>query len=230
MNFLGVGTGELIVVLIIAALVVGPERMVVLAGRFGRWLVKARRMLDEATAEFRDATQEVRDAFSLETGEGEAKAALPAGETPAGSVPTAAASAPLLAMASDPPPAPVVEVPQLAPEAVAAYQAQQLARQLATSLVDGEIDVEPVTLGGDDDMQLDEDAGSESEMDPTIVSVAELVPEDVDVAPVAAVEVVMVADEEAALDDTAEAPQAVVMAEAATAEITESSIVQENEG
>lgn len=71
MNFMGIGTGELIVILIIAVLVVGPDKMVELAGKLGRLFVKLRQMTDGATHEFRDALaiDEITDAIKGVTDE-----------------------------------------------------------------------------------------------------------------------------------------------------------------
>jgi Tat protein translocase TatB subunit len=71
MNFMGIGTGELIVILIIAVLVVGPDKMVELAGKMGRLFVKLRQMTDGATHEFRDALaiDEIKDAIQGVTDE-----------------------------------------------------------------------------------------------------------------------------------------------------------------
>ncbi|MGI6367699.1 MAG: twin-arginine translocase TatA/TatE family subunit [Anaerolineae bacterium] len=55
----GIGLTELIVILVLAALVLGPEEMVKFAGQLGRWVAKFRR-------ETRDVTREFRDAFNLE--------------------------------------------------------------------------------------------------------------------------------------------------------------------
>ncbi len=61
----GIGTGELLLILVIAMVVFGPERMVELAGEIGRMLAKLREETDEVTREFR----EIQDSFSLEGGE-----------------------------------------------------------------------------------------------------------------------------------------------------------------
>ncbi|MHB1356027.1 MAG: twin-arginine translocase TatA/TatE family subunit [Anaerolineae bacterium] len=63
MNFMGIGTGELIVILIIGVLVVGPDKMVELASKLGRLFVQLRKMTDGATHEFRDALaiDEIKD-------------------------------------------------------------------------------------------------------------------------------------------------------------------------
>lgn len=64
---LGVGTGELLLILILAVLVVGPERMVKFAGDAGRWLAKVRQLTDGVTQDFKEA-------LSLESPEGEESA------------------------------------------------------------------------------------------------------------------------------------------------------------
>jgi Tat protein translocase TatB subunit len=71
MNFMGIGTGELIVILIIAVLVVGPDKLVELAGKLGRLFVKIRQMTEGATHEFRDALaiDEIQDAIKGVTNE-----------------------------------------------------------------------------------------------------------------------------------------------------------------
>jgi sec-independent protein translocase protein TatB len=51
----GIGTGEILLILIIAMLVIGPERMVEFAGKAGRLLAKLRMEGDKITSEFREA-------------------------------------------------------------------------------------------------------------------------------------------------------------------------------
>ncbi|MGC9359796.1 MAG: twin-arginine translocase TatA/TatE family subunit [Anaerolineae bacterium] len=55
MAFLGIGTGELIAILAITALVVGPEKMVKLARDAGRLLAKLRQETEGIRGEFADA-------------------------------------------------------------------------------------------------------------------------------------------------------------------------------
>lgn len=71
MNFMGIGTGELIVILIIGVLVVGPEKMVELASKLGRLFGRLRQMTDGATHEFRDALaiDEIQDVIKGVTDE-----------------------------------------------------------------------------------------------------------------------------------------------------------------
>ncbi len=65
----GIGTGELLLILVIAMLVVGPERMVDYARRAGVLLTKIRQQTDQVTKEFKQAleaeTGELRDANAL---------------------------------------------------------------------------------------------------------------------------------------------------------------------
>ena len=51
----GVGTGEIVLILAIAMLVVGPERMVTFARQAGELIAKFRQQTDSVTAEFREA-------------------------------------------------------------------------------------------------------------------------------------------------------------------------------
>lgn len=51
----GIGTGELLLILVIAVLVIGPEKMVEFAGKLGRFIAKFRQQSDEVTREFREA-------------------------------------------------------------------------------------------------------------------------------------------------------------------------------
>jgi len=60
----GVGTGEILAILVIAMVVVGPERMVEFASKMGRFIAQFRQQTDSVTKEFREA-------FSLELDEGE---------------------------------------------------------------------------------------------------------------------------------------------------------------
>ncbi len=51
----GIGTGELILILVIAMMVVGPEKLASFAGRLGRLVAKLRAETDSVTKEFREA-------------------------------------------------------------------------------------------------------------------------------------------------------------------------------
>lgn len=51
----GIGTGEILLILAIAMLVVGPEKMVEFAGKAGRLLAKLRLEGNKITSEFREA-------------------------------------------------------------------------------------------------------------------------------------------------------------------------------
>jgi sec-independent protein translocase protein TatB len=67
---LGIGTGELLLILVIAVLVVGPEKMVEFASQAGRWLAKFRQMTEGVTKEFNEAI--ALEVDKAEKGEGEA--------------------------------------------------------------------------------------------------------------------------------------------------------------
>lgn len=51
----GIGMTELVVILVLAALVVGPEEMIQFAGQMGRWLARFRRETEGVTREFKEA-------------------------------------------------------------------------------------------------------------------------------------------------------------------------------
>jgi len=152
----GIGTGELLVILVIAVLVVGPERMVQFASQLGKWLAQFRQTTDSVTRDFREA-------FSLEAGEeasegADAQAAQP-GQQGAREMPSSPSSeeAPQTVV-------PPAETPgPLSPEAAS-----------VAALLDGE--AKP-----DEEPSISE-AGGDSE--PVTVEVAQLVPEDKDVEPV----------------------------------------------
>jgi Sec-independent protein translocase protein TatA len=70
----GIGTGEIIAILVITALVIGPEKMVELAGELGRMVGKLRQQTDSMSKEFREALsleelQEALDEAKREAGE-----------------------------------------------------------------------------------------------------------------------------------------------------------------
>jgi sec-independent protein translocase protein TatB len=58
----GIGVSELLVILVLATIFLGPEKMVEFAGQLGRWVTKLR-------AETSDYTREFRDAFNVELGD-----------------------------------------------------------------------------------------------------------------------------------------------------------------
>lgn len=81
MNFLNIGASELIVIIIIAILAVGPRRMVQIARTLGRTAAKLRRMSSEflaiVNAELREVSEESQQALTgaVTTAQGEVKAA-----------------------------------------------------------------------------------------------------------------------------------------------------------
>lgn len=162
----GVGTGEIIVILVIAMLVVGPERMVEFASQLGQFIAKFRR-------ETSSMTQEFREAFSLETATealsgsepaaaGGAATAESLGDGTSGSL--SEGSTELLAHDEEGP----GDVP---PESEAAFADGETER----SLSDGD--------AGDDGAP----EGTDAELldaEPVTIKVGELVPKDEEVEPV----------------------------------------------
>ena len=73
MNILGIGTGELLLIMVIAAMVVGPEQMVRLSRSAGRLLGKLRRETAGIQQEFREAISTFDEVTEIAA---EAKAAL----------------------------------------------------------------------------------------------------------------------------------------------------------
>jgi sec-independent protein translocase protein TatB len=176
----GIGTGELILVLIIAVLVVGPEKMVVFARDAGRWLARFRSMTDGVTKEFQDAFS--LDAIMAEDqAEGE-KAASGAGEAAGSEAGTAALPESLPAVDSAVRPAvgddSSFTLAELAPsETLGATTGDAVEASVNNVSAEDNPDAEPV-----------------------VIEVAEVVPEDVDVEPTMVGEVVVVTDE-ASSDD-----------------------------
>jgi len=188
MNFLGVGVGELLLILVIAMMVVGPERMVELAGQMGRMLAKFREQSDSITREFKEAfTLELdEDAAEGDGGaapavvEGAAVETLPAGDEDGGEA----------VQEGD-----VPEAIAPSPEETAAREAVQLEQRLASDMVDGELEVAPpvVGVGGDGAAEIEDD--SYREIEPVDVPLAAMVPEDQDVEPTPVNDVLVIAED-----------------------------------
>jgi len=163
----GVGTGEILLILVIAMLVVGPERMVEFSRTMGRMIVQLRHTTDEATKEFREAfaVDELKELKKeLESGVVEssdvapaATPALPAPESPG----SAGASAPA----------------EVSPEPAETVTLKEV---LGDELVDGEIEVEPAAETPAT-IARSEPAAEASEA--ISIELTSLVPEDPDVAP-----------------------------------------------
>lgn len=160
----GIGTGELILILVIAMLVVGPERMVEYSRRGGRLLAKIRAQTSEVSKEFREAlnaspdgdpdnplttiaqakaeaegaARELQDAFSLKTPTSSAgKPAAPPKATPKPPSPT-------------PPPAETEPAPVAAPSEPAVAQTSDAAEPDAVEL--GAVELDAVELVADDEV------------------------------------------------------------------------------
>lgn len=184
MNIFGVGTSELLLILVIAMLVVGPERMVKLARDGGKALARLRQITESVTKEFRET-------FSLELDE-EEESSGQGSPTVAGGLVDARAEVvgevvPALEAGSP-------EEPADLPGPVS--EAAQLEAELASELVDGEIEVGPLTETAAAGAEAGADGGSlpSLSMEAVVVEVATLVPADADAEPVEVNEVVLVAE------------------------------------
>lgn len=187
MNFLGVGVGELLLILVIAMLVVGPERMVEVAGQMGRMLAKFREQSDSITREFKEA-------FTLELGEdeeAEADAASGASDEATGGAKVPALSAGGGDAAAEP--------RVLSPEEASALEVARLEERMATGLVDGELEVvqAPVGVEGDGTAANGDEDDSYREIEPVDLKLAAIVPEDEDVEPTTVSDVLVIPDEDA---------------------------------
>jgi len=183
-NIFGVGTSELLLILVIAMLVVGPERMVKLARDGGKALARLRQITESVTKEFRET-------FSLELDE-EEESSGQGSPTVAGGLVDARAEVvgevvPALEAGSPEEPA---DLPGPFSEAA------QLEAKLASELVDGEIEVGPLTETAAAGAEAGADGGSlpSLSMEAVVVEVATLVPADADAEPVEVNEVVLVAE------------------------------------
>ncbi len=186
----GVGTGEILLILVIAMLVVGPERMVEFSRTMGRMIAQFRHTTDEATKEFREAFsfEELQDlkkeveSAAAETnavlrsaaddtnavlrGDGSRAPSLPASASAQGAIPAKGAAEPV--------------------------EKVTLKEVLGDELVDGEIEVEAPAQP----VPAEAQAGPAAEAAEAIsLDVASLVPEDPDVEPTT-IETVEVAPQE----------------------------------
>jgi len=168
----GIGTGEIILIMIIAVMIVGPERMVEFARTAGRLLAKFRLETDSVRQEFNEALglDEVKEAFNevqaditsvkddLSRGFGEMEAAaVEAGE----------------AVESAPAPSPFID--------------GETVRKPAPPV--------PLLEAVDDDRAEDEE-----DAEAIVVEVAEFVPRDEEVEPVFLDEVMLVIEEDEEMD------------------------------
>lgn len=208
MNFLGVGVGELLLILVIAMLVVGPERMVELSGQMGRMLAKFREQSDSITREFKEAfTLELEDdeadTDSATAQAATAQAATTTSEAADGAAVALSAGA---ATATEAGEATAPAEPELSPEEVAVLEAVQLEQRLASDMVDGELEVVLAEEGAGGNGVAPEDEPYE-EIEPIDVELAAIVPEDEDVEPTAVNDVLVIPDEDVSADLPLEAEE-----------------------
>jgi Tat protein translocase TatB subunit len=68
MNFLGIGYGEVLIIIVVALIIFGPDKLPEVAGQAARWIRDARKMMTEMSGEFeRNAgVREFKDAIEGE--------------------------------------------------------------------------------------------------------------------------------------------------------------------
>lgn len=189
----GIGTGEILLILVIAMLVVGPERMVEFSRTLGHLVAQFRSMTGEATQEFREA-------FSLE--ETEKKPEL------AAATEAADATTEVVATAAEAQAAPALEASEGAQGGAEAESTETVTLEevLADELVDGEIEVEASTQPPSIEAETQAEAPVETAA-ATQIELAALVPEDQDVEPTI-IETAEVAPVEVAPQEPAPSPAA----------------------
>jgi sec-independent protein translocase protein TatB len=64
MNFFGLGPIELLIIVVVALLVVGPEKLPELGAMIGRFIIDFRRVSDEVKSAFNDAVVEPRPTWN----------------------------------------------------------------------------------------------------------------------------------------------------------------------
>ncbi len=180
----GVGTGEILLILVIAMLVVGPERMVEFSRTMGRMIAQFRHTTDEATKEFREAFsfEELQDLKKeVESAAAETNAVLRSAADDTNAV-----------LRGDGSRAPSLPAPASAQRATEPVETVTLREVLGDELVDGEIEVEAPAQP----VPAEAQAGPAAEAAEAIsLDVASLVPEDPDVEPTT-IETVEVAPQE----------------------------------
>lgn len=123
----GIGTGELLLLFIIALVVLGPERLPGLARDIGKTMQDLRKTSDELTTEFLRADEEAKKLLKLEP----AAAVSQPIATPSSAEPTAASASTESAQseASEPPPPQGEESTAFDQEAQRAIDERERARQ-----------------------------------------------------------------------------------------------------
>ncbi len=185
----GIGTGEILLILVIAMLVVGPERMVEFSRTMGHMVAQFRRTTDEATKEFKEAF--AVDEMKNLTQELKQEIVSP-GTTPATTTPAATAGAPGLSAPESPADTEATPAQESPTEPIETVTLKEV---LADELVDGEIEVEEAPVQPGTVEASPEPAAEVSEG--ISIELASLVPEDPDVEPTT-IETLEMAPEEAA--------------------------------
>lgn len=178
----GIGTGEILLILVIAMLVFGPERMVEMSRQAGQMLAKFRAETDDMTKEFREVLSlepesEKDDEHAQETASAE----------------TAPPTQPQAPSQSDFPPKPNLTVghsldgkgtnvteTNTTEDGIAAAIQDDAALLIEARLIVGQFDGETEVLDPEDDV---DGYANSPDLEPVLIHVAEIVPEDVDVEP-----------------------------------------------
>jgi len=182
----GVGTGEVLVILVITMLVVGPERMVELASELGRMIAKFRQETSSVTEEFREALSLEADERKVENAaQGDSEQAIATTDA-------------------------LPETHRAQPETVAGELENAV---VAPSEPETSIAAVPEAVFSDSETRVvgagwDSGNGSGKSDSPINVQVAQFVPEDEEVEPTVLGGPVLMADEgrESSADEEAEGP------------------------
>lgn len=182
----GIGTGEILLILVIAMMVVGPERMVKFARDAGRILAQFRQQTESMTKEFRDA-------LAVDEIEKEIKATmeeLPQVEEPESAEAPTAQNAPSPVVPGNPPISDTSPAPSMS-------RTPSLSSHIQAPFIDSETRIGP-SYASDTDGR----SGNHAEWElPTVIRVGELVPENDEEAQPVTVETVAIKEEQTSEQD-----------------------------
>lgn len=170
----GIGTGEILLILLIATLVVGPEEVVSFARDMGQVFARLRRETDSVTKEFREVLSEGPEAAQA-TGEVETKSAIATSETVEDAETTVVTEEEVA-----PPKGKTVETVENQEEKI-----EELSPSITRVFIDGETDA----------FASFEEMSDGAEEEPVLIVVGESVPNDEDVEPIVIEEPVLIEDD-----------------------------------
>ena len=189
----GIGSGEIDMILVVAMVVVGPERMVQFAQDAGRILAKFRQQTDGLTQEFREA-------LALDMGEEEGDASKTGTTTTSPAQPKASSSGTATAGARPTPSPATATTVGNAPSVPSARPGNSTAPRASSAywspFVDSEVEITPPLSTGD------VDGPDDAYATPVVIRVGELVPENDEEAEAIPIEPVLVVSDEAAVTDS----------------------------